>query len=99
MHKTINGKFLINYNLLNLRLNSTDIKIAVMKIITLKIPDKKVSFFMELIEQLGLEVTEETEIPEEHKTIVRERIKTAKTKDMVSWKEARKQFYYKGKLQ
>ncbi|HSV77001.1 MAG TPA: addiction module protein [Bacteroidales bacterium] len=46
-----------------------------MKEITIKIPEKKVSFFMELIRQLGLEVTEEVEIPEEHKQIVRERVK------------------------
>lgn len=52
---------------------------------------------MELIQQLGFEVSEEVEIPEEHKAIVRERIKTGKTEDMVSWKEARKQLTFKGK--
>jgi hypothetical protein len=46
-----------------------------MKEVTIKVPEKKVSFFMELIRQLGLEVTEEVEIPEEHKQIVRERVK------------------------
>lgn len=66
-----------------------------MKEVTLKIPDKKLSFFMELIKQLGFEVSEEVEIPEEHKAIVRERIKTAKAEDMVPWKEARKQFTFK----
>ncbi|MBI3141716.1 MAG: hypothetical protein HYZ16_02690 [Bacteroidetes bacterium] len=68
-----------------------------MKEVTLKIPDKKLGFFMELIKQLGFEVSEEVEIPEEHKAIVRERIKTAKAEDMVPWKEARKQFTFKGK--
>jgi len=68
-----------------------------MKEVTLKIPDKKFGFFMELIKQLGFEVSEETEIPEEHKAIVRERIKTAKAEDMVPWKDARKQFTFKGK--
>ena len=68
-----------------------------MKEVTLKIPEKKMSFFMELIKQLGFEVTEEVEIPEEHKAIVRERIKTAKDEDMASWKDARKQFTFKGK--
>lgn len=68
-----------------------------MKKVTLKIPDKKFGFFMELIKQLGFEVSEETEIPEEHKAIVRERIETAKAEDMVPWKEARKQFTFKGK--
>ncbi len=46
-----------------------------MKEVTLKIPDKKLGFFMELIKQLGFEVAEKVEIPEEHKAIVRERIK------------------------
>ena len=68
-----------------------------MKEVTLKIPDKKLDFFMELIKQLGFEISEEVGIPEEHKAIVRERIKTAKPEDMVSWKEARKQFTFKGK--
>ena len=68
-----------------------------MKEVTLKIPDKKFSFFIELIKQLGFEVSEEMEIPEEHKAIVRERIRTAKAEGMVPWKEARKQFTFKGK--
>lgn len=69
----------------------------IMKEVTLKIPDKKLSFFMELIKQLGFEVSEEVEIPEEHKAIVRERIRTAKAEDMVPWKQARKQLTFKGK--
>ena len=68
-----------------------------MKEITLKIPDKKFGFFMELINQLGFEVSEEVDIPEEHKAIVRERIKTAKAEDVVPWKEARGQFTFKDK--
>ena len=68
-----------------------------MKEVTLKIPDKKLDFFMELIKQLGFEITDEVEIPEEHKATVRERISTAKAEDMVPWKEARKQFTFKGK--
>lgn len=68
-----------------------------MKEVTLKIPDKKLNFFMELIKQLGFEVSEEAEVPEEHKAIVRERIKTAKAEDMVPWKDALKQFTFKDK--
>lgn len=34
-----------------------------MKKVTLKIPDKKLAFFMELINQLGFEVSEETKVP------------------------------------
>jgi hypothetical protein len=68
-----------------------------MKEVTLRIPDKKFGFFMELIKQLGFEVTEEVEIPEEHKDIVRGRIKTSKPEEKVAWKDARKQFTFKGK--
>lgn len=68
-----------------------------MKEVTLRIPDKKLGFFMELMRQMGFEVTEEIEVPEEHISIVRERVKTAKAEDMVSWKEARKQLTFKSK--
>ena len=68
-----------------------------MKEIKLRVPDAKLHFFMELIKQLGFEVSEETEIPEEHKAIVRERIKTAKPEDMIPWEEARKEFTFKDK--
>lgn len=46
-----------------------------MKEVTLKIPDNKVEFFMELIKQLGLEFSEEKDVLEEHKRIVRERMR------------------------
>lgn len=52
---------------------------------------------MELIRQLGIHVSEEVEIPEEHKAIVRERIKTAKPEEMIPWEEARKQLSFKVK--
>lgn len=45
-----------------------------MKEITLQVPEDKYQFVMELIEQLGLEVTNDYEIPEWQKNIVRERI-------------------------
>jgi hypothetical protein len=68
-----------------------------MKEITLKIPDNKLSFFMELIKQLGFEVTQEIAISEEHKKLVRERMETAVEEEMIPWPEARKQINYKGK--
>lgn len=68
-----------------------------MKEITLRIPDKKLSFFLELIKQLGFEVAEDVDIPEDHKTLVRERMRNADEKEMISWKEARKQFNFKDK--
>ena len=64
--------------------------------ITLKIPDSKVLFFMELVQNLGFDLTIRVDaIPEEHKTIVRDRIKTAKKEDYISWEEARKQLKVK----
>ena len=54
-----------------------------MREVTLKIPESKLSFFMELIEHLGFEVTEEMQIPEENKVKVRERIKSGKPDDLV----------------
>lgn len=64
--------------------------------ITLKIPDAKVSFFMELVQNLGFDFSMPTdEIPEEHKQLVRQRIKTAKKEDYISWDEARKQLKVK----
>lgn len=68
-----------------------------MKEITLKIPNNQYSFFIELIKKLGFEIREEIEIPEEHKNIVRERIKNTKPEDMIPWSEARKQFKFKSK--
>jgi hypothetical protein len=69
-----------------------------MKEITLKIPDTKFSFFMELVKQLGIEVDNKNiEIPEEHKNLVRERIKTAKQEDYVSWEDVREQLKFKTK--
>ena len=69
-----------------------------MKVVTLKIPDNKYKFFMELVHNLGFERTEEVDIPEEHKAIVRERIKNSKPEELVPWEEGRKQLRFKGKI-
>lgn len=66
-----------------------------MKEVILRIPEKKFAFFMELIKHLGFEAEEIDEIPEEHKTIVRERIKSANPEHMIAWKDARKQLKFK----
>lgn len=60
--------------------------------ITLKIPENKLRFFMELVKQLGIEISSETAIPDSHKDVVRARLKTAKAEEMVPWQDARKQF-------
>jgi hypothetical protein len=45
-----------------------------MKEITIKIPDTKLAFILELLNQLGVEVAHKYDIPEEHINIVRERM-------------------------
>jgi len=66
-----------------------------MKEIILKVPDQKVDFVLQLIEQLGLETsTELPEIPEEHKTIVRERIRLSNENPerLLDWEEVKDSF-------
>ncbi len=68
-----------------------------MKEITLKVPDQKVDFVLQLIEQLGLETTSEfQEIPEEHKAIVRERIRLSNENPerLLDWEEVKDSFKF-----
>lgn len=66
-----------------------------MQEITLKIPNRKLNFFLELARQLGFEISQSVAIPEEHKVIVRARIKNGKLENMVTWENARKQLKFK----
>ena len=67
-----------------------------MKEITLKIPEDMYDFFMEVFNQLGLEVSDDDfVIPEWQKEVVLERIKKNKEEDLIPWEEARKQFKFK----
>lgn len=45
-----------------------------MREVTIKLPEERYSFFMELIANLGLEVESDIDIPEWQKNIVRERM-------------------------
>ena len=68
-----------------------------MKEITLKVPDQKVDLVLKLVEELGLEVSiEDLEIPEEYKTIVRERIRKSKAnpKRFLDWEQIKDNFYF-----
>lgn len=67
-----------------------------MKEITLKIPDHKVDFVMKLIEQLGLEISDESEILKEHMEIVRERIRKSNMKPdrILDWEEVKDNFKF-----
>ena len=51
---------------------------------------------MELIEQLGLDVSGEPEIPEEHKAIVRERINKSKNNPdrLLDWEQVKDSFKF-----
>ncbi|MCC5906078.1 MAG: hypothetical protein JJU13_07735 [Balneolaceae bacterium] len=66
-----------------------------MKEIVLQIPDDKYDFFMELISQLGLEASQPYPVPEFHKEVVRERIRTESQHEQLSWEQARKQWVFK----
>ncbi|MEO6130228.1 MAG: hypothetical protein ABIQ02_00165 [Saprospiraceae bacterium] len=65
-----------------------------MREVSIKIPDTKFNFFMELMKQLGFEVTHKYEIPEEHIAIVRERIKEdeANPDQIEDWDKVKDQF-------
>ena len=65
-----------------------------MKQVVLEIPDDKWSFFSELIINLGFVKLRENDItvPEYHKQIVRERIKSAKDEDFVEWDAVKKKY-------
>lgn len=66
-----------------------------MKEITLQVPENKYHQFLKIVQEMGIEISEETIIPEEHKKIVRERIQSVSPDQVVTWDEARKQFTYK----
>jgi hypothetical protein len=51
----------------------------------------------EIIKKLKSIQSDNIEIPEWQKEIVRERIRTTKPEEMIGWKEARKQFRFKRK--
>lgn len=64
-----------------------------MKEITLKVPDTKLRFFMELFKQLGLEIKdEEPFISKEHQKIVMDRIKNTKEEDLLNWDDIKDDF-------
>ncbi len=52
---------------------------------------------MELVQNLGFEKPEEQVIPEDHKALVRERIRNSRPEELIPWHEARKQLRFKNK--
>lgn len=66
-----------------------------MKQVIINIPDNKYDFFLELVHNLGFEKAEDFEIPEEHKSIVRDRIKNSNPDNLIPWEEAREKLHFK----
>ncbi len=65
-----------------------------MKEITLKIPDNNFPFFMQLMQQLGyVKIDEEVKtVPEHHKKIIRERLKTISKEKLLDWDKVKDDF-------
>lgn len=68
-----------------------------MKEITLRISDSKLSFFMELVKQLGIEVVEDTPIPKWQKDQVRQSIQEIEdgTAELTEWETIKKDIFEK----
>ncbi len=67
-----------------------------MKEITLKVPAHQLDFVLEFCRQMGLEVSGNYDIPESHKEVVLERIRTAGVEQIEPWEEVKKRLKYKG---
>lgn len=68
-------------------------KLVVLREITLKVPDTKLGFFMELFKQLGLEVKdEELIISKKHQEIVMDRIQNTKEEELLNWDDIKDDF-------
>jgi len=65
-----------------------------MKEVVIKIPDSKFKFFMELMDQLGLEVFQRYDISEEQMNIVMERISLSDSDPdrIQNWDEVKNKF-------
>ncbi len=63
-----------------------------MKEVIIKIPDTRLQFFLELMQQLGFEVSQKYDIPEEHMAIVMDRIakSEADPERLENWDEVKK---------
>lgn len=66
-----------------------------MKEIILKVPDHKVDFIKELIEQLGLDLYEKPEISEEQREEIKKRLELVDSGEMSTrdWKKAKKEIF------
>lgn len=64
----------------------------------LNIPDKDMEFFMTLVKKFKYQLVKKVDeeqlytIPEEHKKLVRERIKNSKNSDLLDWEKVKDDF-------
>lgn len=67
-----------------------------MKQVILNIPDKELDFFMTLVQKFKYQLVKNTDdltdVSEEHKTLVRERIKNSKATDLLDWETEKDNF-------
>lgn len=65
-----------------------------MEELTVRVPSERLVFFKELLKELDIEVAQQIEIPEEHKNIVRERIKRSEQNPerLLDWNEIKDDF-------
>ncbi len=61
--------------------------------ITLKIPDSKLEFFIELFKKLGLEIKNKNfSIPQKHQNIVLDRIANTNDDELLDWENVKDDF-------
>ena len=67
-----------------------------MREVTLKIPEQKLAFFMELIKQLGLEVSDSVTITQEQMDLVRDRIRKSNQNPerLLDWENVQDNFQF-----
>ena len=64
-----------------------------MKEITLKVQEEKLQFFLELMAQLDfVEINNDIEVPEFHKSIVMDRLATYKKEEQFDWEDVKDKF-------
>jgi hypothetical protein len=64
--------------------------------VVLNIPDKEIDFFMKLVKKFKYQLVNSQEelntIPEEHKKLVRSRIKNSKASELLDWDKEKNNF-------
>lgn len=61
-----------------------------MKEVTVRVPEERLVFFIELMKELGIEYASDANIPEEHIALVRERERSADYTNTSTWEQVKK---------